>query len=214
MDNAKKEIDYSLCLVTDRTLMSTATLDDAVAAAIKGGVTMIQLREKDIDASKMFEIALKIKPITDAGNVPLIINDRVDIALAINASGVHVGQSDIPASVVRKIIPSDMILGVSATNTEEAIQAEKDGADYIGVGAMFQTGTKTDAKVVSMEELEAIRKSVSIPIMLIGGIDEKNIEKFADKGVDGIAVVSAIISKPDIKNATEIIKNKLNKWRK
>lgn len=214
MSTTKKKTNYSLCLVTDRNLMSTSTLEEAVSATIQGGATMIQLREKDIEAKEMYEIALSIKKITDEAKVPLIINDRVDIALAINAAGVHVGQSDIPANEVRKIITADMILGVSATNVEEAVRAEKDGADYIGVGAMFPTGTKTDAKYVSLEKLDEIRKAVSIPIMLIGGIDESNIANFTDKGIDGIAVVSAILSKADIKNATVIIKNEIDKWGK
>lgn len=203
----KPKVDYSLYLVTDRKLMSTPTLEDAVKQAIDGGTTLVQLREKDASSLEFYQTAVKIKRITDANHIPLIINDRVDIALAVDAAGVHVGQSDLPAHIVRSIIGKNKILGVSASSLCEAVQAQKDGADYLGVGAMFATGTKTDAKLVSMEELKKIRSAVDLPIVVIGGINRKTIPIFNHTGIDGIAVVSALISAKDISSEAGILKN-------
>jgi thiamine-phosphate pyrophosphorylase len=203
----KPKIDYSLYLVTDRKLMSTPTLEDAVKQAIDGGTTLVQLREKDASSLEFYQTAVKIKRITDANHIPLIINDRVDIALAVDAAGVHVGQSDLPAHIVRSIIGKNKILGVSASSLCEAVQAQKDGADYLGVGAMFATGTKTDAKLVSMEELKKIRSAVDLPIVVIGGINRKTIPIFNHTGIDGIAVVSALISAKYISSEAGILKN-------
>lgn len=200
------KIDYTLYLVTDRSLMSAKTLQKAVEQAIFGGCTMVQLREKNIEALDFFTLAKDIKLITDSYHIPLIINDRIDIALSVNAAGVHIGQNDIPASVARKIIGKNMLLGVSASSAKEAPQAQNDGADYLGIGAMFPTGTKTDAKAVSMEELQRIRKAVSIPIVAIGGINKENAALFREMGIDGLAVVSAILAQPDIKAAAEELK--------
>lgn len=197
------KLDYTLYLVTDRKLMSTKTLQEAVEQAISGGCTIVQLREKDITSLAFFKLAKCIKQITDSYHIPLIINDRVDIALSVNAAGVHIGQDDIPPSVVRNIIGKDMILGVSASSAWEAMQAQSDGADYLGVGAMFPTGTKTDAQIVSKEELRRIRQAVSLPIVAIGGISKENAAFFRDTGINGLAAVSAIISQPDIKRAAE-----------
>lgn len=202
----KNKVDYSIYLVTDRELMSTPSLEDAVEQAIKGGCTLVQLREKDLDSLSFYNLALSIKDITTKYKVPLIINDRIDIALAIDAHGVHVGQSDIPAEIARKLIGPNKILGVSASSVDEAIKAFKDGADYLGVGAMFATGTKTDANIVSMEELRAIRDKVSIPIVVIGGINKTTIPDFDTINIDGVSVVSAIIAEPNIKKATEELK--------
>ncbi|MEW8972336.1 thiamine phosphate synthase [Proteiniborus sp. DW1] len=207
----KMKNDYTLYLVTDRSLMSTKTLQEAVEQAIAGGCTMVQLREKNIGSLDFFTLAKDIKQITDSHQVPLIINDRIDIALSVNASGVHLGQSDIPASVARKIIGKDRLLGVSVSTVQEALKAQSDGADYLGVGAMFPTGTKTDAQAVSMEELLNIRQAVSLPIVVIGGINKENATSFRDAGIDGLAVVSAIISQPDIKTAAEELKRLFQK---
>lgn len=198
--------DYTLYLVTDRTLMSTAALTEAVEQAILGGCTMVQLREKEISSLDFYSQAAEIKRITDRYHVPLIINDRADIALAVNAAGVHVGQSDIPAAAVRKLIGVDMLLGVSVTSKGEAVQAAEDGADYLGVGAMLPTGTKADAKQVTMEELQKIRHAVKLPIVVIGGINRENAGAFHHIGIDGLAVVSAIIAQPDIRQAASKIK--------
>lgn len=203
----KPKIDYSIYLVTDRDLMSTETLEEAVEQSIIGGCTLVQLREKDCSSLEFYNTAVKVKKITDKFNVPLLINDRVDIALAVDAAGVHVGQSDIPATVVRKIIGEDKIIGVSTGSLEEALKAQKDGADYLGVGAMYATGTKKDANPTSMEELKKIRENISIPIVVIGGINKEKIKDFEGMGIDGLAIVSAIISQKDIAEATKELKS-------
>ena len=203
----KFKIDYTLYLVTDRDLMSTKTLEEAVEQAIMGGCTLVQLREKTSSSREFYQTALKVKEITDKYKVPLIINDRVDIALAVDADGVHVGQSDLPAAVVRKIIGKDKIIGVSAGSVENAIEAQRDGADYIGVGALFSTSTKTDANSVSKETLMEIIEEVSIPVVGIGGINAQNAAQLKNTGINGIAVVSAIIAQKDIKLSAEKMLN-------
>lgn len=199
-------LDFTLYLVTDRNLMSSASLETAVEQAILGGCTMVQLREKDISSDEFYRLAVSIKSITDKYEIPLIINDRVDIALSVNAAGVHIGQHDLPASIVRKIIPQNMILGVSVSTLQEAQKAVSDGADYLGVGAMFSTSTKTDADVVSMHTLSQIHKSVHIPIVAIGGINKENAPAFKAMHIDGLAVVSAIISQQDIRRSSKALK--------
>lgn len=181
--------------------MSTDTLEEAVEQAVQGGCTVVQLREKDCTSLEFYETARSIKKITDRYGVPLIINDRVDIALAVDADGVHVGQSDLPASVVRRILGPDKIIGVSAGTLAEALQAEAEGADYLGVGAMYATSTKEDADVTTIEELKEIRKAVGIPIVVIGGINKNTLENFKGYGINGLAVVSAVIAADDIKAA-------------
>lgn len=202
----KPKIDYSIYLVTDRDLMSTDTIEEAVEQAIKGGCTLIQLREKECSSLDFYNTAVNVKKITDKYNVPLLINDRLDIAQAVDAAGVHVGQSDLPCSVVRKILGEDKIIGVSAGNLKNALKAEVDGADYIGVGAMYATGTKKDAKPTSMEELKKIRENISIPIVVIGGINKDRIKDFKGTKINGLAIVSAIIAKKDITEAAKEIK--------
>lgn len=209
MSYDKTNVDYSLCLVTDRFLMSTPTIEEAVENAISGGITMVQYRDKAASSSEMYSQACKIKRICVNKKVPLIVNDRLDIALAVGSAGIHIGQSDLPAAVVKKIIGEHMILGVSATNASEAIQAQKDGADYIGVGAMIPTDSKADAKIVSREELAAIREAVTIPIMIIGGLNKSNLPQFAGMGVNAVAIISAIIAQPDIKAAASDIRELL-----
>ncbi len=203
----KPEIDCSLYLVTDRGLMSTPTLEEAVEQSIAGGATLIQLREKAASSLEFYRTAVRIKRITDLHHIPLIINDRADIALAADAFGVHIGQSDLPAKVVRSMIGKEKILGVSASSLGEAVKAREDGADYLGVGAMFATGTKTDAGLVSMEELKKIRAAVDLPIVVIGGINQKTIPLFEGFGIDGIAVVSALIAARDIPAAARELKS-------
>jgi len=199
----KPEIDYSLYLVTDHDLMSTPTLEQAVEQAIEGGSTLIQLREKTASSLEFYQMAVTIKRLTDSHHIPLIINDRVDIALAVDTAGVHIGQSDLPAGIVRQIIGKNKILGVSVSSVAEAVKAKKDGADYLGVGAMFATGTKTDADLVTMNELRDIRSAVSLPIVVIGGINLTTIPSFVNTGIDGIAVASALISAKDITEAAK-----------
>lgn len=199
--------DYTLYLVTDRQLMSCDSLTEAVEQAILGGCTMIQLREKELPSLEFYNQAVAVKQVTERYHIPLIINDRIDIAMAVQATGVHIGQHDLPAAAVRKVIGENMLLGVSASSIAEAIQAQQDGADYLGVGAMFPTGTKTDAESVSMEELQKIRTAVSLPIVVIGGINKGNAGRFKPLGIDGLAVVSAIIAQSDIKAAAAELKD-------
>ena len=198
--------DYSLYLVTDRMLMSTKTLGEAVEQAVIGGCTMVQLREKEILSLDFYVLASEMKKITDRYGIPLIINDRIDIAMAVGAAGVHIGQKDIPADIARKVIGKNMLLGVSAASVAEAVNAAKAGADYLGVGAMFPTGTKPDAGFVSMEELGKIRRAVDIPIVVIGGISKENATLFQPMGIDGLAVASAVIAQPDIKKSAADLK--------
>ncbi len=204
--------DYRLYLATDRNCLQQQTLEQAVEQAILGGVTLVQLREKAIASKAFYERALRIKAICHHYNVPLLINDRVDIALAVEADGVHIGQSDLPCGVVRQLLGKDKIIGVSARTAQQAIQAQADGADYLGVGAMFATSTKADAQTVSVETLNDIRQSVSIPIVAIGGINHTTLPALqqalqaADTSIDGVAVVSAILGQKDVKLASEKLK--------
>ncbi len=198
--------DPALYLVTDPG--AGAAVPDIVKAALSGGVTMVQLREKTADSRTFFERACLLKKMTDAAHVPLIINDRLDICLAADAAGLHIGQSDLPASVARKWLPADKILGVSAHTVEEAKQAERDGADYLGVGAVFPTATKPDAETVSIKMLKEICEAVRIPVVAIGGIGEENAEKLVGSGIAGIAVVSAIMSAKNPQGAALRLKEK------
>ena len=207
----KSKIDYSLYLCTDRSIMSDTSIEECVEKSLKGGVSVVQIREKDCPGKEFLQIAKSVKEITKRYNVPLIINDRVDVAIAVGADGVHVGQDDLPCADVRSLVGEDMIIGVSASSLTEALKAQQDGADYIGVGAMFATDTKTDAKVVSMEELDRIRREVSIPIVVIGGINKTTLPDFIGKGIDGIAVVSAIVSQNDVESAARELKSMFHK---
>lgn len=200
-----KPIDYTLYLCTDRALMTTKTVEESVERAIAGGATVVQLREKTLSARAFYDLALRVKQITAPRGVPLIINDRVDVALAAAADGVHIGQSDLPAREVRRIIGREMLLGVSASTLAEAVSAARDGADYLGVGAMYATATKDDACIVTMDALRQIRQAVSLPIVVIGGINEQTAPHFRDTGVDGLAVVSAIVAKEDIEGAARTL---------
>ncbi len=207
----KSKIDYSLYLCTDRSIMSDTSIEECVEKSLKGGVSVVQIREKDCSGKEFLQIAKSVKEITRRYDVPLIINDRVDVAIAVGADGVHVGQDDLPCAIVRSMVGEDMIIGVSASSLTEALKAQQDGADYIGVGAMFATDTKTDAKVVTMEELDRIRREVSIPIVVIGGINKTTLPDFIGKGIDGIAVVSAIVSQNDVESAARELKSMFHK---
>lgn len=202
----KNNIDYTLYLVTDRDILKGRNLIEAVEESIKGGVTLVQLREKKLSTKEFYDIAVKVKKVTDKYNIPLVINDRLDIALSIDAAGLHIGQDDLPSSIARKILGKEKILGVSARNLQEALKASKDGADYIGVGAMFPTRSKNDAVGVSIEQLKEIRENLSIPIVAIGGITENNVKELTPCKIDGISVISDILGKDDIKSAAEKIK--------
>ncbi len=187
-----------LYAVTDRTWLNGRSLTEQAEQAIKAGATLIQLREKDLSFDEFVEEAKKMKEVTDRYHIPFIINDNINVALAVGADGVHVGQSDMAAGDVRTLLGGDKILGVSAQTVEQAIRAEKNGADYLGVGAVFSTSTKHDAQDVSFQTLKEICAAVSIPVVAIGGIHEKNILRLRGSGVDGVAVISAIFAKPDI----------------
>lgn len=198
-----------LYLVTDSDILKNRDFYDCIEQAILGGVTTVQLREKEASGKLFLERAMKLREITKKHNVNFIINDRVDIALISQADGVHVGQSDIDAKYVRKLIGNDKILGVSVSNEKEANKAKEDGADYIGVGAMFLTSTKTDAKIVSINEAKLIKK-VGLPMVLIGGVNLDTLDKLRPINSDGYAIVSAILKSNDIYNESKIWINKLN----
>lgn len=202
----KNNIDYSLYLVTDRDILKGRDLYVAVEEAILGGVSIVQLREKENSSLEFYKIAVEVKKITDKYSIPLIINDRLDVALAVDAAGVHLGQSDFECKVARNIIGQDKIIGISAATLEEAIKAEEDGADYVGVGAIFPTNTKLDARSVNIEALKNIKQTLDIPVVAIGGINENNFELLKDTGIDGVAIVSAILGKSDIKKAASKFK--------
>ena len=190
--------------------MSTETLEQAVEAAVKGGCTVVQLREKNCTSREFYELALSVKNITDYYGVPLIINDRLDIAAAVNADGVHLGQKDLPANIARAVLGESKIIGVSANNLEAALKAENDGADYLGIGAVFATGTKKDTKPVSTESLKEICSQVKIPVVAIGGIKRDNITLLNGTGISGVAVISSVIGKPDISSAARELKALFN----
>ncbi|WP_010096581.1 thiamine phosphate synthase [Ornithinibacillus scapharcae] len=183
--------DYTLYLVTEGTLPIERLLA-VVEEAIKGGVTMVQLRDKESSGEEFFGKAVKLRELTRRYEIPLIINDRVDVALATDADGVHIGQSDLPLSEVRRLVPPSMIVGVSTSTVEQALAAEHGGADYIGVGAVFPTQSKKNAKVLAPGKLESIIEKVSLPVIAIGGITNENIDAVLTLDVTGVAVVSVI----------------------
>lgn len=204
-------VDYSLYLVTDRGILGDRDLFKAVEAAIKGGVTVVQLREKDISSLDFYNIAVKLKELVHQYNVPLIINDRLDIALAVDADGLHIGQSDLPVEVARRLLPGK-ILGYSVSNVEEARYGQKNGADYLGAGAVYATGSKADAgNPIGVEMVKKIKQSVALPVVGIGGIGLSNIEEIKTAGIEGVSIISAILGSPDIEETSRRL---INLWRK
>ena len=187
-----------LYAVTDRAWTGKQTLYEQVEAALKGGVTCVQLREKELDETVFLQEAKELCALCRRYGVPFLVNDNVEIAIACGADGIHVGQEDLAAGEVRRRVGETMILGVSVHTVEEACQAVRDGADYLGLGAVFPTNTKTDVEQMSNETLRAICDAVDVPIVAIGGINRGNILKLAGSGVDGVALVSAIFSAEDI----------------
>jgi len=187
-----------LYAVTDQTWTGKQTLCEQVEAALKGGVTCVQLREKELSEKEFIEEAIAIRKICQFHQVPLIINDNVNVALHSGADGIHIGQTDMKIMDVRRILGENKIIGVSAHSVEEAIEAVRNGADYLGVGAVFTTSTKLDATALSYETLRDICHSVTIPVVAIGGIHKENILKLSGSGIDGVALVSAIFSARDI----------------
>ena len=196
-----------LYAVTDRSWLNGRTLYEQVEDALKGGATFIQLREKKLDKEDFLKEAIEIQELCRQYHVPFVINDDVDIALQMDADGVHVGQSDMEAGDVRAKLGPDKIIGVSAQTVEQAMLAEQRGADYLGVGAVFPTGSKDDADDVSHDTLQAICEAVQIPVIAIGGISKSNVLQLKGRGICGIAVISAIFAQPDIKAAAEELKN-------
>lgn len=197
-----------LYAVTDRAWLKGETLYEQVEKALKGGATFVQLREKKLDEESFLQEAIEIKELCKKYNVPFVINDNVDIALKMDADGVHVGQSDMEAGDVRKKIGNDKIIGVSAQTVEQAIKARERGADYLGVGAVFPTGSKDDAEDVSYDTLKAICQAVDIPVIAIGGITNDNVKELSGSGICGIAVISAIFAQKNIEEATAELKEK------
>ncbi|CVK18386.1 thiamine phosphate synthase [Sporomusa sphaeroides] len=190
-------VDYSLYLVTDRDCLGGKDLVATVEQALQGGATVVQVREKNLSTLEFFQVTSRIKSITDKYGIPLIVNDRADIALAVDAAGLHIGQEDLPLAVARRLLGPDKIIGVSASTLEEALLAQEQGADYLGVGAVFPTNTKDDADSVSLAALKSIKEQVRIPVVAIGGINRSNVQPVMETGIAGVAVVSAIIAAQD-----------------
>ena len=202
---SKSEIRDAMCLyaVTDSMWLEDETLPEVVEKAIEGGAAFIQIREKELPREAFIKLAKEVKMVTDRCQVPYVVNDEVEIAALIDADGVHIGQSDQALTEAREILGPDKIIGVSVQTVEQALEAEKNGADYLGVGSVFNTSTKKDADDVSLDTLRAICETVSIPVVAIGGIHAGNILELKGTKVDGVAVISAIFAAEDIKKAAE-----------
>lgn len=200
-----------LYAVTDRAWVGEMSLYEQVEAALKNGVTCVQLREKDLDEEQFLQEAMKLAAMCRTYGVPFIVNDNVEIAIACHADGIHVGQEDMQAADVRKRVGDEMIIGVSAHTVEEALEAVENGADYLGLGAVFSTSTKTDVDVMPMETVKAICDAVNVPTVAIGGISKDNLMELAGSGVDGVAVVSAIFGAEDVGAATKELRQLVDK---
>lgn len=201
----KAQPDYSIYLVTDDGCLQGRALIDCVREALEGGVTLVQYRAKTASSAEMYAEALQLKALCDSFNVPLIINDRLDIAMAVGAAGVHLGQDDLPCSAARKLLGEDYIIGVSAHNPAEAKAALQSGADYLGCGAVFGTATKADVKKLGTDGLAAICKAKGLPVVGIGGVTADNYREVRAAGADGAAIVSGILAQPDIRATVEAI---------
>ena len=195
---AKEKIDYSIYLLTDDACLQGRPLLACVEEALGAGVTLLQYRSKYKDGGAMYQEALALKELCDRYHVPLIINDRVDVALAVGAAGVHVGQDDLPCRVVRNLVGDDFLIGVSAHNPEEAREAAAAGADYLGCGAVFGTATKAGVGTLGLERLRSIRQAVSLPIVGIGGVKATNYGQVLATGANGAAIISGILAATDI----------------
>ena len=201
----------ALYLVTARYDWKEEDFLKKVEEACRSGVTLVQLREKECSTREYYELAIKVKDITDKYHIPLIIDDRVDVCLAVNASGVHIGADELPVEVVRNMIGNDKILGVTAKTVERALEAEKNGADYLGVGAIYPTTTKVITQPTSIKTLKAIATTVSIPIVAIGGIKEDNMEPLEGTGIAGVAIVSEIMKADNIQEKCQSLRKKVAK---
>ena len=202
----KPAINYSIYLVTDHNCLQGRDFLGCIENALQGGVTLVQLREKNVDGGIFLQRAVAVKNLCDKYNVPLLINDRIDVALACKAAGVHLGQDDIPPSAARAILGPDAIIGVSAHSCEEALAAEKDGADYLGVGAVFPTNSKDDASEVGLNMLKEIRQISKLPIVGIGGINAQNYTQVRAAGAQGAAIISGILGVDNIEDEVSKIK--------
>lgn len=203
--------DLKLYLVTDRSWVGEMSLESQIEEAIKGGVTIVQLREKNIDEKEFLKLASNVKLITDKYNVKLIINDNVEVAKDIDADGVHLGQGDMDILEARRILGDEKIIGISTKTMEQALDAEKKGADYLGVGAIFSTSTKLDAKSIDSEVFKNIYETIKIPIVAIGGISLENISLLRNTKISGVAVVSGILAQKDIKKAAMNLREEVEK---
>lgn len=201
----KAQPDYSIYLVTDEGCLQGRALLDCVREALDGGVTLVQYRAKTASSAEMYAEALQLKALCDSFKVPLIINDRLDIAMAVGAAGVHLGQDDLPCAAARRILGEDYLIGVSAHNPAEAKAALQSGADYLGCGAVFGTATKADVKKLGTEGLEAICKAKGLPVVGIGGVTADNYREVRAAGADGAAIVSGILAQPDIRATVRAI---------
>lgn len=207
-----RTVDYSVYLVTDEACLGGRDLLTCVRQALEGGVTCVQYRAKDAAGTKMYIEALALKHLCDEFDVPLIINDRLDVAQAVGAAGVHLGQGDLPCGVARKILGADFLIGVSAHNVSEALQAVQDGASYLGCGAVFGTTTKADVTALGLDNLRAIRQAVDIPIVGIGGVTAANYALVRQTGADGVAIVSGILAQADVQLAAAHIKEQARRF--
>lgn len=201
----KAQPDYSIYLVTDDGCLQGRAFIDCVREALEGGVTLVQYRAKTASSAEMYAEALQLKALCDSFNVPLIINDRLDIAMAVGAAGVHLGQDDLPCAAARKLLGEDYLIGVSAHNPAEAKAALQSGADYLGCGAVFGTATKADVKKLGTEGLAAICKAKGLPVVGIGGVTADNYREVRAAGADGAAIVSGILAQPDIRATVRAI---------
>ncbi|EKO1913363.1 thiamine phosphate synthase [Clostridium botulinum] len=193
------DLNYELYLITDRRFLKGRELKRVIEDAILGGVTIVQVREKDVSTREFYNVAKEVKEVTDHYKVPIIINDRLDIAQAINAHGVHLGQKDMQLNIARRILGKDKIIGISVGNIKEALEAENNGADYLGIGTIFPTGSKKDVDaIIGIDGLSKIKNNISIPSVAIGGINKTNFKDVLNTGIEGISVISAILDEDDI----------------
>ncbi len=209
-----ENINYQLYLVTDSSGKTDEEFLTVIEESLKGGVSVVQVREKELELIPFYERAKAVKELTDKYDVPLIINDRLSVCIGLGADGAHIGQNDLDGEIARDILGPDRILGISASTVDEAIKAERDGADYIGCGAVFPTSTKDDADMVTIEEFKKIKESVNIPVLAIGGISEENVCELASTDADGICVVSAIMNSKEPKESSENLLKEFKKLSK
>ncbi len=210
----KQRVNYQLYLLTDEKILESRNYIKTLEEALSGGVSLVQLRDKKLSANEFFHRAFEVHQLTQKYGVPLIINDRVDVALAIGAEGVHLGQQDLPVSAASQLAGHKMLIGVSAATLEEAIRAEVEGADYVGVGALYPTGTKANTRTVTLDQLKIIKNTVGLPVVAIGGICKENLAAVIQQGVDGVAVVSAVLKEESPAKAAEVLNQIIDETRR